>query len=51
MHQSHVEPSVSRRGPFEPERENMLVPMSRGMYALTFPHRKDGRSDQHSLTY
>ena len=29
--------------------EIMLVPMGRGMYALTFPHRKDGRPDRHSL--
>ena len=27
----------------------MLVPMGRGMYALTFPQRKDGRPDRHSL--
>jgi hypothetical protein len=31
--------------------EIMLVPMSRGMYALTFPHRKGGRPDRHSLPY
>jgi len=29
--------------------EITLVPMGRGMYALTFPHRKDGRPDRHSL--
>ena len=29
--------------------EITLVPMGRGMYALTFPHLKDGRPDRHSL--
>lgn len=29
--------------------EIMLVPMGRGMYALTFPHRKDGRPNRCSL--
>ncbi|HSQ51068.1 MAG TPA: hypothetical protein VLL94_07345 [Nitrospiraceae bacterium] len=29
--------------------EIMLVPMGRGMYALTFPHGKDGRLDRDSL--
>lgn len=29
--------------------EIMLVPMGRGMYALTFPHRKDGRPNRRSL--
>ena len=28
--------------------EIMPVPMGRGMYALTFPPRKDGRPDQRS---
>jgi hypothetical protein len=30
--------------------EIMLVPMGRGMYTVTFPHRQDGRPDRHSLT-
>ena len=29
--------------------EVRLVPMGRGMYALTFPHEKDGRLDRDSL--
>lgn len=31
--------------------EIMLVPMGRGTYALTFPHRKDGRPDRRSLRF
>ncbi len=26
-----------------------LVPMGRGMYAVTFPHRQEGRPDRRSL--
>ena len=29
--------------------ETMLVPIGRGMYALTFPHWKDDRPDRRSL--
>ena len=34
---------LSRRG------EIILVPMGRGMYALTFPHREDSWPDRRSL--
>ena len=29
--------------------EIILMPRSRGMYTLTFPHRQDGRPDRRSL--